>query len=254
MTAGSNSVVLSTLEFDVLWAAERLPEKHVALDVPSPGKTHTERAKLVEAAFAGLAQRGLAESGRAVPELADWLSLLAHAPVAIDSWVWTDREIAALAVASGDQGLLAVVDRAEVWLIPARATAIADAAVSIAGDLPAGPGRSVSLPTDVLMKADNGDPQSMITVLVEHGVSLSDAQTLGSMLSGMTTRGQLCAERAQRRQKRERARRVVAFHDTDAGRYLYLARPSSDGRSWSTITPADNARLAGCVRELLDEL
>ena len=32
----SGSVVLSTLEFDVLWELERLPVRHVALDVLSP--------------------------------------------------------------------------------------------------------------------------------------------------------------------------------------------------------------------------
>ncbi|SDI61994.1 EspG family protein [Actinokineospora alba] len=250
----SNSVVLSTLEFDVLWESERLPERHVALDVPSPGRTHTERRDLVAAAFAGLEQRGLAEGGRAVPELADSLSLVAHAPVTVDSWVWTDHEITALSVANGDQGMLAVVDGAEVWLIPARGTAMAEAAVSIAGDVPAGPGRSVSLPTDILTKSDHADPQQMINALTEHGVSLSDAQMLGSMVTGMTTRGQFGAERAQRGRRRDRAERVVSFHDTDAGRYLYLTRPSADGRLWSTITPADNARLATCVRELLDEL
>ena len=46
----TGSVVLSTLEFDVLWESERLPDKHVALDVPSPGKTHTERRLLVKQA------------------------------------------------------------------------------------------------------------------------------------------------------------------------------------------------------------
>ncbi len=44
---GRGTVVLSTLEFDVLWERERLPRKHEALGVPSPGKTHTERATLV---------------------------------------------------------------------------------------------------------------------------------------------------------------------------------------------------------------
>ncbi|MGQ0840349.1 ESX secretion-associated protein EspG [Actinokineospora sp.] len=253
----SNSVVLSTLEFDVLWAAERLPRRHVALDVASPGRTHTERAELVAAAFGTLEERGLAEGTRAVPELADRLSLLAHPRLSIDSWVWTDHEIAALAVVSGDEGMLAVVDGDEVWLIPARATAIAEAAVSIAGDVQAGTGRSVSLPTDVLVAADagsGGEPHAMVTTLRESGVVLRDAQALAAMFTGMGSRGQLGVERTQRDQRRKRADRVVAFHDTAAGRYLYLARPSNDGRMWSTVTPADNARLAACVWELLDEV
>ncbi|UVS82592.1 ESX secretion-associated protein EspG [Actinokineospora sp. UTMC 2448] len=253
----SGTLVLSALEFDVLWEAERLPAKHVALDVPSPGTTHSERARLVEQAFDGLAARGLAKGGRAVPELADRLALLAYPQVCVDSWVWTDREIAALAAANGNQAVLGAIDRGEVWLIPARATALADAAVSIAGETPAGPGRSVSLPTDVLTDADarsGGDAQKLVTILAERDLSFSDAQSLAAMVGGMGVRGQFGAERAQRDQRRARAKRVVAFHDTVDGRYLYLARPANDGRMWSTITPADNARIIASVWELLDEV
>ncbi|MGX7823869.1 ESX secretion-associated protein EspG [Actinokineospora sp. 24-640] len=253
----TESLVLSALEFDVLWESERLPAKHVALDVPSPGATHTERAQLVERAFGTLAARGLVKGGRAVPELADRLALLAYPQVSVDTWVWTDREIAGLAAAQGSQAMLGVVDRAEVWLIPTRATALADAAVSIAGAAPAGPGRSVSLPTDVLTEADarcGGDAQKLVTVLSERGISFSEAQSLASMLGGMGARGQLGAERTQRDQRRTRATRTIAFHDTVDGRYLYLTRAANDGRMWSTITPADNPRIAACVRELLDEV
>lgn len=255
--AGSGSVVLSTLEFDVLWEYERLPLKHVALDVPSPGKTHTERARLVAATFDALEQRGLATGERAVAELADWLNLLAYPQVSVDGWVWTDHKITALAAGAGGQGLLAVVDGSEVWLIPARDTALAEAAVSIAGDIPAGPGHSVSVPTDVLHAADvaaRGDPLELSAALIGTGVSGADAKALATMLEKLVARGQFGVERAHRDQRRHRADRVVAFHDTPGGRYVYLAKPSSDGRMWSTITPADNARLAGFVTELLDEV
>jgi ESX secretion-associated protein EspG len=253
----SGSVVLSTLEFDVLWESERLPQRHVALDVLSPGETHSERARLVREAFDALEQRGLAKGDRAVPELADWLALLAHPQVSIDSWVWTDHEIRSLAVASGNQGLLAVVEPREVWLIPARDTALAEAAVSVAGMVPAGRGYSVSVATDVLHAADarsGGDPQAMVGLLRENGVSIGDARILAAMVTGMGTRGQFCAERRQRDQTMRRANRVVAFHDTPEGRYAYLTRPSNDGRTWSTITPADNELLTARVRELLDDI
>lgn len=253
----SDTLVLSALEFDVVWEAERLPAKHVALTVPSPGMTHSERARLVEQAFDGLAARGLAKGGRVVPELADRLALLAYPQVSVDAWVWTDREISALAAANGAQAMLGAVDMGEVWLIPARSTALAEAAVSIAGSAPAGPGRSVSLPTDLLHEADarsGGDAQKLITILSERDISFSEAQSLAAMVTGMAARGQFGAERAQRDQRRTRANRVVAFHDTVDGRYLYLARPANDGRMWSTITPADNARITSCVWELLDEV
>jgi ESX secretion-associated protein EspG len=253
----TGSVVLSTLEFDVLWDREGLPARHVALDVPSPGRTHTERVELVNGAFEALEQRGLAKNGRAVPELADWLALLAYPQTSIDSWVWTDHQISSLAVTGSGTGLLAVVEPTEVWLIPSRDTAIAEAAVSIAGVQPAGRGFSISVATELLLAADaraHGSASELAGALKDSGVPASDANTLATMLTGMGTRGQFGAERRQRDQQIRRADRVVAFHDTPDGRYGHLARPSTGGRSWSTITPADNGMLAQWVRELLDEV
>jgi hypothetical protein len=251
------SLVLSALEFDVIWERERLPERHVALDVPSPGRTHAERAELTKKAWAGLESRKLAESGRAVPELADMLEVLAHPHVSVDAWIWAGREVKAFAAQAGRAAQLAVIDEGQVWLIPARDTGLAESAVSVAGDMVAGSGRSVSLPNDLVVAADTqarGDTGKFITTLEAKGVSLRDAQTLTSMLGGITTRGQFGAERRQRDQRIVRADRVVAFHDTPDGRYLDLVKPSPDGRLWCTVSPADNNRLVSFVRELLDEI
>lgn len=258
MTSPSSAtVVLSKLEFDVLWEREDLPPKHEALCVPSPGRTHTERRTLVAQAFDTLEQRGLVKGERAVPELADWLNLLAHPQVSIDSWVWTDHQISSLAALSGNSALLAAVDGPDVWLIPARETGLAEAAVSIAGEVVAGPGYSVSVPTDVLADGDaraRGDVREFTAALVRGGVAGPDAKTMADMVNGMNVRGQFGASRLQRDQRMRRAERVVSFHDTTRGRYVYLAKPNNDGRMWSTVTPADNRRLATCVQELLDEV
>lgn len=251
------SLVLSALEFDVVWESERLPARHVALDVPSPGKTRAERAELVQQTWAALEARGLAKGGRVVSELADQVTLLAHPEVSVDVWVWADRTVKAFAAQSGRLAQLAVVDEGKVWLIPARDTSLAESAVSVAGDMPAGVGRSVSMPNDLMVAADNeskADPKRFITALEAKGVALSDAQAVTAMLAGMTTRGQFGAERRHRDQRVVRADRVVAFHDTPDGRYLDLVRPSTDGRLWCTVTPADNQRLASCVWELLEEI
>ncbi|MFD7654961.1 ESX secretion-associated protein EspG [Actinosynnema sp. NPDC059797] len=252
------TVVLTTLEFDVAWEGERLTRRNVALDVPSPGVTHTERAVFVGQAWGSLSERGLASNGRLTPELADAFALLANPQVSIDIWIWVDgRKIKGLAAAAGDEAVLAVVDGDEVWLIDARASALAEAAVSVAGEMPAGYGRSISLPNDLLRKASEEagkDAEKLVLALERHGLPLHEAQELAGMCDGMSTRGQFGAERAQHSGPPVRAGRVVAWHDTPSGRYLHLVRPSSDGRNWSTITPIDNARLAGCVWELLQEI
>jgi hypothetical protein len=252
-----SSVVLSALEFDVVWESQRFPSRHVVLDVPSPGVTRNQRAELVAKAWAGLAERGLADNGRVDGELADRLALLAYPDRSVDGWIWTDREIRALAAQSGRDALLAVLDNDEVWLIPARDSSLAEAAVSITGDLPAGYGRSTSVPLDVLRAADlaaGGDPQALVVELTDRDVSLGKSQVLAGMFTGMVGRGQFGAQRTGTGRVTHRAERVVAFHDTRRGRYLYLTRPSADGRMWATITPADNQALATAVWELLDEV
>ncbi|MBK1784781.1 ESX secretion-associated protein EspG [Prauserella sp. ASG 168] len=241
----------------MLWEAERLPTRHVALDVPSPGVTHTERDELVKRAWESLARRGLARGNKASNDVVDLLNLFVQPKVSIDLWVWADRQISGLAVSTGNQALLGVVDGDEVWLIPAADTSLPESAVSVAGDLGAGVGQSVSLPHEVLVAADErarGDAKAMVTELEDRGVELWQAQELAGMMMGMGTRGQFGAQRHGRDGQITRARRVIAFYDNDAGRYLFQVQPGSDGRNWATVTPADNSLLAGRVWELLSEV
>lgn len=236
----------------MVWEAQRLPAAHVALETRIPSITHTEKSEVVKRAWESLEARGLARNGRVVPELADGFALLANHQVSVDLWIWADRQISGLAAAIGDEAILAVQDRDEMWLIEARGTALAEAAVSVAGEMPAGFGRSTSMPYDELVAAAKNvglDAQAMITSLERRGMRLGDAQELAGMLDGISTRGQFGVQRNGRR-----ANRVVSFHDTHNGRYLRQLKPSSDGRQWCTITPVDNHRLAGAVWELLQEV
>jgi hypothetical protein len=129
--------------------------------------------------------------------------------------------------------------------------------VSVAGETPAGPGRSVNVPHETLVAADaeaRGDPLQFADALADRDVSFDDARTLAGMCEDVTVRGQFGVEVAMRGGSPRRASRVVAFHDSGAGRYLHLLRPSPDQRVWSTVTPADNRLLASKVGELFAEL
>jgi hypothetical protein len=255
MGSSNGSIVLSALEFDMLWEAERLPPRPPALDVPSPGMTHTERARLIEQAWDSLRARGLARGHKASGELIDMLNLFAHAKVAIAVWLWTDREIKGLAVSIGSQALLGVVDNGEVWLIPARDTLLAEAAVSVIGDLGPGIGQSMTLPHKILVDADaetRGDAKALVTALEDRGVELWQAQELAGMLLGQEARGQFAVERVGRDGLLHRADGVVAFYDTDAGRYLLQLTTNPDGQDWITVAPADNQLLTQRIWEMLD--
>lgn len=252
-----SSLVLSTMEFEMLWDTERLPPLHPALRVPSPGATHTERRERVERAWASLGERGLARGRRAAGEVVDQLNLLAHPKVAIDVWFWSDREIKGLAVSTGSQALLCVVDGPEVWLIPARDSSLPESAVSVIGELRPGVGHSVSFPHDLVRAADadaKGDPKALVTALADRGVELSEAQELAGMMVGLTARGQFGAERLGRDGQMRRASRVIAFSDNDSGRYLVQLGTGADKRAWLTVAPADNKLLATRIWELLEEV
>ncbi|GAA2779597.1 ESX secretion-associated protein EspG [Saccharopolyspora taberi] len=260
--AEGDPVLLSALEFDVVCEAEKLAERrHIVLSVPSPGTTYTERARLVADAWASLRSRGLAEAhrDRVDVDLGDLLVLLDRPQRSIDVRIWADRPIRALASANGGEGLLTIVDGDVVELTPVRASSLAEAAVSVAGDTEPGPGRTVSLPNDVLHEASREagphDMQLLVDELRALGVAADDAAEIARMAGGMGMRGQFGAENSpQRGAKPDRADRVVAFHDTPGGRYLHVVRASGDGRRWSTLAPAGNHRIAEYVRELLDEV
>jgi hypothetical protein len=251
------SVVLSTVELDVVWEAERLGSRHVALSVPSPGRTYAERAEIVEKAWLSLGERGLARGNRATGELLDLLGMLASPAVSIDVWAWADHQVSGLAASTGDYAVLGVVDDEEFWLIPARSSTLAESAVSVIGDLQPGVGQTVAVPHGVLIGAARqaqGDAHALITALQDRGVPLFKAQELAGMLLGQVARGQFGVERRGRDGVSHRAERVVAFHDTDAGRYLMQLEPSGDDVDWCTVTPADNILLAERVWELLAEV
>ncbi|GGI73707.1 ESX secretion-associated protein EspG [Saccharopolyspora subtropica] len=260
--AEADPIVLSTLEFDVVCEAEKLTDhRHIVLDVPSPGTTYTERAELVAEAWSALRRRRLAEPNRdrVDVEFADLLGLLDRPQRSIDVRIWADRPIRALASANGGNGLLTIVDGDIVELTPIRASSLAEAAVSVAGDAVPGRGRAVSLPNDVLREASayagQNNPLGFTDELRALGIPPDDAADIANMADGMGIRGQFGAESCPNRGgKPERANRVVAFHDTHQGRYLHVVRTSGDGRRWSTIAPADNAKLAEYVRELLAEV
>ncbi|WP_033290052.1 ESX secretion-associated protein EspG [Amycolatopsis jejuensis] len=251
------NLVLSALEFDVLWESLELGRRPSALAVPSPGRTHSERAELIETAWESLAARRLARGRRPSGVLLDQLHLLARPSEAVDVWVWADREIHGRAVSRGSQAVLGVIDRGEVWLIPADSGALADAVVPVAGVLGAGVGQSISVPHDSLVAADSvahGEPKALVTALEDRGLDLWEAQELAGMLVGQEARGQFCAERVLRDGTVRRSPHVAAFYDTDSGRYLFQLTDDSDGRTWATVSPADNAVLAERVRELQSTL
>ncbi|GAA4620165.1 ESX secretion-associated protein EspG [Saccharopolyspora hordei] len=255
--ATTRRIALSALEYDVLVEHLELETMPLVLKVPSPGRTHTERARLVDSAWRSLGARGLGRPTDVDPELERMLRLLARPDREVDGRFWLGRSVRVLAAADGGDAVLVVKDGDELSFRAASATGLPREAVSVLPPAQAGPGRSVSLLSSDLDAAaeDAGDNVEQLTgALQRRGVRADDAEALTGMVTGVSARGQFGAAARDRFGRRVRAGRVVGFFDTAHGRYAQLRRESPSGDVWSTIAPADTRRLTAHVEELLTEV
>lgn len=241
------AVELSAVEFDVLGERLGIEEFPVVLRVPSPGRTAAERADVEARAWDGLARRGLAQYPHVDPGLTAMLTALARPTSSVDVRLWGATEVRALAARADDTAVLAVLTCGNVTLRPID-DGLARHAVSVLPPLPAGPGRSVTLPTAALAEA--APALDLAPALRARGVRADDAARLAEMITPLTARGQFGASRRDRYGKRHRDPRTVSFFDTAAGRYLQLSTPNPDGEPWTTIAPADHRALLRHVGEL----
>ncbi|MFC5290438.1 ESX secretion-associated protein EspG [Actinokineospora guangxiensis] len=245
------AVELSAVEFDVLGERLGVEEFPVVLRVPSPGRSTAERAALVRAAWDGLARRGLADHPEIDPGLAGMLAVLARPESAVDVRVWGGRETRALAALAGGTAVLAVLTEGALRLREIDG-GLARHAVSVAPPVPAGSGRSVTLPTaDLAAAAPAGD---LAAALAARGVRGDDARGLGEMIGPLAARGQFGCAHRDRYGRRRRTGRTVSFFDTADGRYVQLVSVNADGVSWTTIAPADRRAMLAHVEELVKEV
>lgn len=256
MTAvDTDPVEISALEFDVLWEHLRLGDMPLAVKVPSPGRTHEERAQLETRVWADLAARGL---GRPLgPDLEDILGLLAKPAREVDARAYVGRNVRLLAGAVGDDAAVARLSDETVTLWRTSESGLPSAALSVLPPAPPGPGRSVTLPTaefEQAAKAGGSNREGFANALREAGLRPDDIEALVEMIKDVTHTGNFGAAARDRFGRRRRADRVVSFFDTEDGRYVQIRRPADDGTLWTTISPADNRKLHHHVTELLDEI
>ncbi|HEX2299055.1 MAG TPA: ESX secretion-associated protein EspG [Pseudonocardiaceae bacterium] len=252
--------LLSHPEFDVCREVLGIEEFPVVLRLPSPGATHEERRRIVRSGLDGLRSRGLADDRGLHPGLAGLLQLLARPAAMVDARVLgpQGRRFALGGMAAGTAGV-AVIDSGGVRISETSPYRLAAEVAAVAGPGTAGPGESVSVPTETLLAvgaAAGTDPRRLTDGLLRAGVDEHAATVLVQMCTDIGGRGQFGAEAVgPQGGARHRASRVVAFHDTPQGRYLQLRRAGyGGGPEWSTITPCSPAQLSAQIQELLDEV
>ncbi|WP_086821145.1 ESX secretion-associated protein EspG [Allokutzneria sp. NRRL B-24872] len=255
--APSREVVLSPVEFDVLWSHLGLPEMPLVIRVPSPGKTHQERAELEHAVWDGIGARGLGRPIQLDAELERMLEVLALPDREVDGRVWLGRSVRVLAAARDGDGVLAVLEGSHLRLRQIADFGLPRTALSVLPTLPAGTGRSITLPSsdlDAAAAQAGNSVESLEAALRQYGVRAEDANALSTVVGDVGDRGQFGVAARDSHGKRHRADRVIGFFDTPAGRYLQTRSASPSGVPWSTISPADVRRLTQHLDELLAEL
>lgn len=249
--------MLSALEFDVLWEHFRLGAMPLVVKVPSPGKTHEERAQFEARAWAQLEARGLGRPVEVNPDIEDLLGVLARPEREVDVRAFVGRNVRVLAAATGSSAAVAELSGDMVTLRRASESGLPSAALAVLPPAPAGLGRSVTLRTSDFEQAASSagrNRDGFGQALAATGLRADDADALVEMIKDISHTGNFGAAARDRLGRRRRAERVVSFFDTEDGRYVQIRRPADDGTLWTTISPADMRKLTHHVGELLDEV
>jgi hypothetical protein len=249
-------IAVSRLEFDVLWESLALGEMPLVLKVESPGRTLTERRKLVEDAWRAMENRGFARSAAEYERLADLVRLLARPDREIDGRLWFGRKVGSIRVlvaASGADAAMATLTAEGLTIREAASSGLAREALSVLPPLPAGTGESVTVPSRQLESAarNAATPTEFEAALRESGVRDRDAALLAAMMMRLRRHGQFGAATRDRWGRRTRARRVLSVFDTRAGRYLQTRSIAElDTEPWTTVSPADQRLLISQLDDL----
>ncbi|SFR09943.1 EspG family protein [Lentzea waywayandensis] len=255
MSDTRDPVIISTLEFDVLWEHLGLETMPLVLKVPSPGKTTEERRAIEDQVWLQLGARGLGGPRSLDPTLEDLLHVLNRPQQEIDARMWLhERSLRVLAAGKGQAGVLAILDGTQLILRPAEADGLPREALTALPTAPAGEGHSITLPSADLdgAAASAATPEDLEAAL-SATLRADDAHTLAEMVRDASNRGQFGAAARDKWGKRVRPDRVVAFYDTPKGRYLQMRRATAGQAPWSTITPVDYRRMHHHLVELLAE-
>jgi ESX secretion-associated protein EspG len=257
---------LSLPAIDVLWEDLKLGGIPFPLEVRSHGDTAEERERIKTAVYSQLERRELAEHGKATAELAGVLHLLSAPKISIDLVAlkeMTDAQpVRALVAARGKRAVLAVQRDLAIKVSRVRETAIVGSIVDLLPANRSGPGQSVTLPASVLAgrpaptlgrhrraEADAGVLRA-VTLQAEHH---NELKFVDSIMERPTVRAGSIGIMLRDEQGKIQRLPGIGFFDTDQGRYATTVKRGSDGEDWTTLSPADNARLAHRLAETLVE-
>ncbi|GAA4026139.1 hypothetical protein GCM10022247_58650 [Allokutzneria multivorans] len=237
-------ISISDTAYQVAWEHIGFDQMPLALLVNPRGERHEERDAVVADAWQELRGAGLVDGVTLDEQLVRWLTVLAAPDRLVDARLWLGEEVRAVAAANQneDEGVLAVLRGGRMILRPIYATGLARAATELLPAVKPGPGHSVSVPNEALAKAarEAGSDRRALAAALRGEISADDAEQLALMTKAARHRGQFGASL-----RRKRADHVVAYFDTEHGRYLM-----EESRGWTTVSPADTRVLVRQIDQL----
>ncbi|MGH3862581.1 ESX secretion-associated protein EspG [Actinokineospora sp.] len=242
---------LSPVAFDVLWTDLKLGMVPFPLEIQSV--TLDERARIRAAVHADLRGRGVFHNGRPSPALEEALRLLSRPAVSISLMTLhddtPDRPSGALVAAAGRQAVLAVQRERSISLAEVRDTAMVGSIVDLLPPNRPGPGRSVTVPAPAAVGGHDAQPQGYTRTMTAQGQHQAEMRQLSAVMERPIQRAGMINLTV--RDTQSGAPSGLTWIDNDQGRYTLSGKIGPDGRIWTTLTPADNPRLATRLADLL---
>jgi hypothetical protein len=244
--------VLSLTEFDVVWRTLGLGAPPLVLQLPSPGRTHTERRRVEAEVRTALRERGLADVAGPEPGLDRFLRLLAAPSLKVEVRAWGALTVRAAMADAGDDGVLA--RRHDATVAVEASASIPGAVVGLLASSPAGPGRAATVPgTELKAALRRPSGAGLRADLVDRGVDRDQAGLMARMLHGIDGRAQIAVLVPDRWGVLHRSGGLMEVLDAPRGRYLMTRTQSADGTSWTSVAPVDDRRLRQRLAELLEQ-
>ncbi|SNR62142.1 EspG family protein [Haloechinothrix alba] len=285
MTQGTSAARFFTpVAFDFLWESAGLGEVPYPLRVSSHGATMDERVALRFRTEDELRADGVKDTvGGIEPAVEHWLTLLARAPHSVDALFVPElggQPVAAIAAADGSGGVLAVQDAEGIRLRPIYPDAAVTEIVDLLPACRRGTERSITISREEAARTAPARGAHASSVADEPEEGLASRFGLGLARQSRTRSRPRLSERTAGDQRADYARLagqprirggqlaanardefgsrrrspVLAWFDTDTGRYLSLTRTGSDGHEWITVSPADTKTLRSRLADLTGEL
>ncbi|MGH3780689.1 MAG: ESX secretion-associated protein EspG [Pseudonocardiaceae bacterium] len=256
------TVDLSHEEYRTAWQVLDLGSRHWNLDLPGiPELTDHERRAHTASTLEDLRARGLADRRGMAPELEDSLRLVAGPVCEINGWVQAGgTQVRLLAGSRGEWAVLAMLDERRLLVRTGPAGELCTAVSRQLPDRAAGPGSSVSVPSELLTEpAHGGQPgltgQQLENRLIRVGVKPADARSFAAMVHGpKPSAGKFGAARRDHNGKRHPAGAALVYLATERGGHTLQPLRGPDGTAWTTLAPATLTQLAQRIGQLLDSI